>query len=410
MARLGGALAASVTTLIIVAPGISGAQDLSRATPVLGTTETDYPRTQVVVGDARLTFNGDVRLEYDSNVFATSNNVTSDAKVILAPAMNAVIEKEQYRLTGWANARVERFFDVKTENNVAASIGATGQWRVRSTDSVNGLVSYERAVESRGDPEARTTPTTGPRLIDISRAELGYTRSGTRIGFRIRGTAARFDHTGVIDRERDHDSVSISGRIRYLFTELSSAFGEIFYNRRDFALATDLSGVNRDSETTGARIGFAIDPGGVLRGEAGLGIFRFNAEDPSLPSRTGLSAQAALIYQPRARIAFTLDGFHGDAATVRSGAYAREDTRIRLGIQQEIRRNLHWQGGLVYRRSAFLGANVTERTLGGYGEIEYLVNRRLAVALSGRYADRKSSRPNDSFERFRGALELRLQF
>ncbi|QAY78036.1 outer membrane beta-barrel protein [Sphingosinicella sp. BN140058] len=410
MKRVTGPLALSAATLALVAPALGDAQELSRATPVIGTAESDYPRTPVTVGDTRLFFNGDVRLEYDSNVYAQSHDVTSDFKVVIAPAVTAVLDKDRYRLTGWANARAERFFDVTTEDSTAASIGATGEFRLRATDSITALASYERAVESRGDPEARTTPTTGPRLIDISRAEFGYNRTGTRIGFRIRGTGARFDHVSAVDRERDHDSLSLSGRIRYLLSDLSSAFAELFYNRRDFALARDASGVDRDSATTGGRIGIAIDPGGVLRGEAGAGIFRFNPQDPTLSARTGFSAQAALIYQPRARLAFTLDGFHGDAATVRSGAYAREDTRVRLGIQQEARRNLHWQGGLVYRRSAFLGTSVVEKTLGGYGEVEYLVNRRVAVALSGRYADRESSRPGDDFERFRGALELRLQF
>ncbi|PSJ36384.1 outer membrane beta-barrel protein [Allosphingosinicella deserti] len=410
MRPIRGAVLVSISSLALVAPQLGGAQELSRATPVIGSAETDFPRTPVTVGDTRLFLNGDVRLEYDSNIYALPNDVTSDFKIVAAPALNAVLEKERYRMTGWANARFERFLDATTENSTAASVGATGEYRVRGTDAIAALVAYERAVESRGDPEARISPTTGPRLIDISRAELGYTRTGTRVGFRVRGTAARFDHVSAVDRERDHDSFSLSGRLRYLLTDLSSAFAELFYNRRNFALPFDLSGVNRDSDTVGGRIGIAIDPGGVLRGEAGAGIFRFNPADPSLPSRTGFSAQAALIYQPRARLAFTLDGFHGDAATVRSGAYAREDTRVRLGVQQEVRRNLHWQAGAVYRRSAFLGTSVVERTLGGYGEVEYLVNRRVAVALSGRYADRNSNRPGEDFERFRSALELRLQF
>jgi hypothetical protein len=410
VAKIGPGLVAPLATLLVVAPNTGSAQELSRATPVLGTTEADYPATKISIGNARLTLNGDVRLEYDDNVFATPDNTTSDMKLVVSPAMNAVIEKERYRLTAWANARAERFFDIKSENSTAASVGATGELRIRPTDSVSGLVAYERAVESRGDPEARTTAAEGPRLIDISRAEFRYTHNGTRVGFRLLGTGARFDHTSVADRERDHDSLSASARIRYQISDLSSAYTDIFYNRRDFALASDFGGVNRDSNTAGARLGVAIDPGGVLRGEAGAGIFRFNPKDPSLPSRTGVSAQAALIYQPRARLAFTLDAFHGDTATVRSGAYAREDTRVRLGIQQEIRRNIHWQAGLIYRRSAFLGTDAVERTLGGHAEVEYIINRRAALALSARYADRNSTRFNEDFERFRSALELRLQF
>jgi hypothetical protein len=175
-------------------------------------------------------------------------------------------------------------------------------------------------------------------------------------------------------------------------------------------VGTNLSGINRDSRTIAGRGGVEIDPGGLVRGEASIGLFRFNPDDSSLDSRVGVSASASLIYQPRERLAFTLDAFNGDVATVLNGAQQRTDTRVRFGIQQEIFHNLRWQGGVAYLRTKYNGNPATERTFGGIAEVEYLVNRRVAVALQGRHANRNSTDRLDEFRANSIGLELRLQY
>ena len=147
-----------------------------------------------------------------------------------------------------------------------------------------------------------------------------------------------------------------------------------------------------------------------MRGEAAIGLFRFNPDDSSLESRTGVSGSVSLIYQPRERLAFTLDAFSGDVATVRNGAQARTDSRLRFGIQQEIYHNLRWQAGLTYLRTNYIGNPDSEKSFGGIAEVEYLVSRRVAVALQGRHSTRKSTDPLDEYRRNSIGLELRLQY
>src|SRR3546814_8261422 len=82
------------------------------------------------------------------------------------------------------------------------------------------------------------------------------------------------------------------------------------------------------------------DLGGKLRGELNVGVFRFDPKDRTLKPYTGLQFAAAMSYAIRPRTAITLDAFRGDVATVRTGALARTDTRIGIGVQQEVRHNL----------------------------------------------------------------------
>jgi hypothetical protein len=123
-----------------------------------------------------------------------------------------------------------------------------------------------------------------------------------------------------------------------------------------------------------------------------------------------LSVSAGLVYTPSPRWAFTLDGFRGDVATVRNGAQARTDTRFRAGVQNEVYHNLRWQASVIYRRSNFIGTAQHERTIAGVAEIEYLVNRNMSFALTGRIASRESTRAFDDFDRRIVGAEIRLQY
>lgn len=408
----------------ILAPQAAVAQELERATPVLDLPPGEYPQTPIMLGDAALYAAADLRVEYDSNIYAAPDDVAEDLKLLLVPRLKLQLSDDALRLVGFGEMQVRRYLKYETENSTSGSVGTTLTWDATSADRLSAAAGWSRLVEERGDPEARLTPAVGPRLSDMWRAELGYSRQSQRLALQFRGSATRFEHTSRVDAERDHDVYTGSARLGYRAGGLASGFGEVFVTSRDFRLATDLSGVDRDATTYGARIGTAIDPGGKIRGEAAVGLFRVNPGDDRLEARTGFSAEAAMVYQPTRRLAFTLDAFSGDVATVRSGAQARFDTRVRLGVQQEAYHNLRWQAGLLYRRSNFIGAGIHEQRVGSFAEVEYLVNRRLAVALVSRFVGRKTDvepedgRPQperepgllDHFERFRGGIEFRLQY
>src|SRR3546814_18343502 len=95
---------------------------------------------------------------------------------------------------------------------------------------------------------------------------------------------------------------------------------------RDFRQAADDAGVDRDASTFGGTVGAEFDPGGKLRGELNVGVFRFDPKDRTLKPYTGLQFAAAMSYAIRPRTSITLDAFRGDVAPVRTVALARPDT------------------------------------------------------------------------------------
>lgn len=370
----------------------------------------EYRPLGITLGKIKLEPEMDARLEYDSNIYAEANNKDDDWKTVISPRLTATYDAGTVQMTGRASGTFRRFFDNKSENSSAGLADLKLNWRPDEATSISGGGGWERAIEDRGDPEARKFIGTGPRRIDIFHGELRASHDIGRIGVDLEGSVQHLDHVSDLDAERDHDVYAGSARLRYRLSGLLSLFGQGFLTRRNFRLAVDSSGINRDATTYGARGGVAIDPGGTLRGDFGVGAFRFDPSDPLLKGRTGLSLEGSLIFQPTPRIAFTADAFQGDVATLRTGALARTDTRFQLGVQAEARHNLRWSLAAFYRRSNFVGTPIKERTLGGLAEAEYLIDRRFSIAATLRYGDRSSDDPTGDYKRFRGGVELRARF
>lgn len=388
----------------------ASAQEIPEATPVLNLPAEVFAPTELPFGGGKLEIGGTARIEYDSNIFAQAYGEDADTKLILRPYVALKHSGSVLDVSVRAEGNFRKYLKNDTESASGGQVRTRLGWSPSLANQVILLSGWQRGIEDRGEPEARTAPSLGPRKFDAFDTDLSYDYQGARLGFTLRGTAALFRYTDPVDRNRNLESYAVIARGKYRVSPLINGFVEGFVNKRDFAPTVGENGLDRDSNTFGARVGAAIDPGGTIRGEIALGVYHFDPVDARLGSRTGPSAQANLIFQPLPRTAFTLDAFIGNVATYQAGARSREDIRLRAGLQQEIRHNLRAQAGVIYRRSRFFGSGQVQDIYGGTAELEYLVNRRLIVAGDIRYTRRNSTDPLDAFSRFRGAITLKFHY
>ncbi|MEW9857044.1 outer membrane beta-barrel protein [Novosphingobium sp. M1R2S20] len=394
-------------TVLPFTSGAAKAQELRPVASVLGIQDEEYEPRPLSVAGGNLFLGGTARLEYDSNIYAQEFDETDDIKVIAQPYALWRRQAGAFDLTGSAALNARKFFNNSSEDAVAADVEAGVQWKPTAVDLIGLKAAYRHIVEDRGEPEGRTNPRLGPRELDSLEGEVELAHEWSRLGISVRGLGAQLRYDDLSDRNRDLNRYTGLVRLSYRLSGNVRGFGEGAVTRRDFRF-TEIGGEDRDATTYSGRLGVSVDPGGFIRGEAAVGVYRFTPDSSRFDSRTGFSAQAGLIYQPRQRIAFTLDGFVGDVATYRTGAQSRQDTRVQFGVQQELFHNLRWQGSLVYRRSAYFGTDVRERTYAGLAEVEYLASRRVSFGLLVRAATRNSSAPLEDFERLRAAVQLKV--
>lgn len=406
----GSAAAVLVVSLGAVPSSVARAQDLQSPTSALDAPEALFVPTPLTLGGATVEIGGIARLEYDSNIYAQAFGEKDDFRLLFRPYVELNRKGGAVEINARAEGDFRRYFKYDSENAEGGKVAAGLNWAPTSSDKLSANASWQHIIEDRGEPEGNTQPSIGPRQLNALEGELGYTHQGARIGFALRGTASRFRYTKAIDDNRDLDNVGALARVLLRISPLMNGFVEGFASERDYRQVPQFGELNRDSRTYGGRAGVAIDPGGTIRGEAAVGVYRFDPKDSRIDPHTRLSAQVGLIYSPRPRTALSLDGFIGNVATYRTGVQSREDMRFRFGVSQEIRHNLRGELGLVYRRSKYFGTGLTEKIYGVTGELEYALNRRIALAVNGRFSKRNSTDPLADYDRTRIGVELRVHY
>lgn len=366
------------------------------------------PRT-LRLGSIDIATSLSLETRYDSNVFAAARRPADDLVLILSPRLRIDGGLGNVKLRGDIHADTRNYASNGSEDHVDFGVGASGSYTIDRRNSLQAAARADRFAESRNDPDANVGRTLSPRLVDALEGRLGYDFEGNRFGLSLSGEVRRLDYRLPEDSDRSLTSTQASARFSLLAFPSLALFARPYVNRRDFDQAVDDSGIDRDATTLGVILGARLSGTGRWSGQAGIGAFRSNPDDPSLRSFSGFAASADLTWTPRRRTVFTLRGFSGDVATVRAGAIGRTDARISLKVDQEIRHNLLFGASAGYQHVRYRGLSNESRTLFAAAQTEYLVNRTVGLFLDVSYARRRANPSTDNFNRSYVGVGIRLR-
>ncbi|WP_226637300.1 outer membrane beta-barrel protein [Novosphingobium profundi] len=394
----------------LAAPARAQTETLGSTAPTVYPDDPEYRAQPIRLGGLSLTTNANVRLNYDSNIYAAPIERYDDVYADFSGEVRADSSPGPVTLTGGVTGTVRRYASRSTENSERWRLDATVKWSPSRTSLYSLGASLQRAVEDRSDSEARTNPDRGPRRFDILATEFHLRTQPGRLLFDLQASATRFDALSGIDADRDFSAYNGQAAVGLRVGGTVFVTASTFVNRREFRLSRTPAGFERDTTTYGGQLGLNVEPGGLFEGRLGVGVFRYDPDEPTAPGRTGLSVSGALIYRPSRRTALLLDAFNGDVATFRTGAQGRTDTRLRLTAEQEIRHNLFAKLSGSFRRSKFVGTGISEDTATVSGEIEHVIARNISISLDAQFSKRTSERFAARFERFRAGFSLRARF
>ncbi len=338
----------------------------------------DVPPRHIGGGTVRLSVDSGIVL--DSNIYATNKNEEDDFSLRLQPSADFVLNRADLDLLASMHADVLRHlrFGIESSSQFGGALGL--EVRPAANQAVTAKVQFDRLIESRTDPDARAPVFAEPRKINDLSGQFGYRFRAGNVRFDVNGTGRKIDYLDPAERDRDHRSYEGTVRMSWAPRGLTALFVEGFIVRRDFDLATDFSGVDRDAATYGVNIGVSRELTGRLTGSIGAGFFHFNPDDPTLEDYNGLGMGGRLTWRPRVRTSVTLNLFRGDVATVRSGAMGRTDTRVSVHLDQEVRHNLILGATATWSANDYRGAPFAARdTYVGSLEAEYLLAPRWSL-------------------------------
>lgn len=398
-------------TVAMTGTAPADAQQARRGASPLNLPRPGYEPHTIRAGAAVIQLELEASALYDSNVYATSTRPQDDIIAVIQPRAEIDLATTRFELHGEAYADIREHASIGRESAAAFGGAVAATATPGKGQSIDAEVRYDRAVESRADPESRRNLNQPPRRISIFGSDLAYSVRGSRIGLTAKGGYQQFKYLDPLERDRNLRLYRGSVSIALKPSAPISFFVEGYVNRRDFVTSVDFSGVNRDATTIGVLTGVSREVSGTLRGRIGAGIFRFNPDDPLLPSFTGFAANGEMTWNPRPRTALTGQIFRGDVATVRVGATNRTDTRLALRLDQEARHNLLLQADISWLKTDYRGPiSRGQNTYQARAEAQYLLDRVFAPFVGVSLARRNADTLTDRFTRATAEVGVRVRY
>ena len=246
---------------------------------------------------------------YDSNIFAQRTNEVADKILILEPNLLLKSNWKKHSLQFNAGGELGRYRNNPSENFDDSWVDVKGRYDVNKNTNYFGGVNHTRDHEERGTPEVVGTE---PTTFGSDQAYAGLAHRMGDYNIRIGGTYEKLDYDNtatVINDDRDREVSGLGVRLNYLYAPNRELFAQGIYDSRNYVLALDESGYNRDSQGYRASVGIKNRYSNRLGVESSVGILHHDFQDPRFADIDIPEASAKINYlsTPQSRIGLSLN-------------------------------------------------------------------------------------------------------
>jgi uncharacterized protein (PEP-CTERM system associated) len=201
----------------------------------------------------------------------------------------------------------------------------------------------------------------------------------------------RYNYLAESDADRDRTEFAVKPRLSYLLSAHFTPFVEVGYLDRNFDSAVNQDGVDADSRTYDAVLGFGfmLDP--ALTGEIAAGVFHTDFDDSTLDSITSPLLEGTLSWDVTRLTTITGNISRREAVTTTTSDSSRILSSASVRIDHELLRNVLLDGEVRYQNDNFQSSDRVDNRfdveIGG----TYLLNPNASVSLGYRYSNRVSN-------------------
>jgi hypothetical protein len=386
LAPVAGVLAA------VIAPSAYG-QEPDPNVPVTARPRPDYDPLGIRAGGFLIYPHTSVDASYNSNVFATKDDVKDDFIFNFLPGLLVRSNFPRHSITWETQADIGRYVTETDEDYEDFGTALNGRLDITRNNRLTAGVEFARSHDDRDDPEDPG--------VDVSEEPLKYYEYGGNLGFQqdfnrfnfgVLGTFDRRDYTDGDESDRDRDL--FGGRVRtgYFISPRINAFVQGGF-RREIRDESD----ERNNNTYSATVGTEIDFTGLLFGEVFAGWSLQEFDESEFDSENGFTYGANLTWNPTLLTSVRLEGEGGfEPSDVGS---SKLESQIALRVDHELLRNLLIGGEVSYERDDFQDANRVDNRFDVGPSITYLINRHLSVGAEYTFTTRTSDDSEREFDR-----------
>jgi hypothetical protein len=393
-------LAFVVVTSVLGAPVIQPIQRIFAPTPGTDPWATEFERGSAADQPLReprgLHAGGFLvfpRLEigerYDDNIFATKNGRESDFITLISPSLSIESTWSRHGLGLQAFGLFSRFAEHQTEDTEQGGVNLTGRLDITGADYVSQFLSFSREAQDRSEPD--DTGSRRPPLFNHYVARTRYAHQFSDVEFRIDGQMERFDYLAESDADRDRSEFAVAPRLSYRLSAHFTPFVEVGYLDRNFDAAVNQNGLDPDSRTYAATLGFGfmLDP--ALTGEIAAGVFHIDFDDSTLDPITKPLVEGTLSWDVTRLTTVTASISRREAVTTTSPDSTRIISSASVHIDHELLRNVLLDGEVSYQNDDFQASDRVDNRFDVEVGATYLLNSNASISLGYRYSNRASN-------------------
>lgn len=278
----------------------------------------------------------------DDNIFRTESGAVADEILVLRPSLALRSDWDNHAVNLTAEVEFGRHDKTTSEDYEDYDLAADTRIDVSEAWTISPRLSHGKAHEQRGgvdDPGASAAQT----VYRTSEGKIETQYFADAILLRGSGTwtVLDYDDAGVIDNDdRDRLESAYSLRAGYEFSPGTVIFVQPGLRFVDYDQAVDNFGLRRDSEGYDVQVGLTWDVSGVTFAEFSIGYMERDYDDPALPTASGLSAQAVVIWNATDLLTVTATVGRQIAETTLPGVAGILQTAGSVRVDYEVLENL----------------------------------------------------------------------
>lgn len=322
---------------------------------------------------------------YDDNIYNVDRDTRKSAVLSIGPSLQAQSDWNIHQLTLNAQALIERYRGLRTENNNQYSASLAGRLDITRAIGINGDAHARHAIEARGT--AGDVLTRGePIRYDAAGGTVTIQRDFGALLTQVGGTFDRFSYedarvgSQTIDQSyRDRDSATLTGRLGYHLSPGLTAFvqGSRRWERYDTRLASASLDSNESTVVGGVR--FAITR--LVSGEVGVGYLRRRYPLRRAEVTSGLAYDFTVIWNPTTLVSISARARRSieESPTLLASGIGTAQSSVDLDYEP-VRRILI-KARLARVREKYRGVDRRDRRTEARVGVRYLMNRFAEVGL-----------------------------
>ena len=321
---------------------------------------------------------------FDDNIFATRNNRVGDTILVASPSVVVNSNWKKHFARFDAGADIVRYAANKSENHEHFRISGEGRYDLTPQSNVYGGLLFRKDVEDRESPD--DVFGTEPTIYYDSRAYAGYFRQFTKWSLRTGVTvnALNFNDvntsTGILNND-DRDRTDYTGGVRlgYNINAGLELYGQAAFDIRRYNDRIDDNGFMRDSDGYRLIAGLKLGSAGSYTAGVYAGALGQDYDDPVLPdvNSTAFGANFTWFPSPLTTLNAYIDRTLEE--TTLSGASSYLYTSSGLTLTYQPVRDVTFRTFVTYSESDYQGIDRNDELSTAGAAVKYFISNRIFI-------------------------------